>query len=321
MPAGTQEPAVVLCVGSEHWLRTRTIEQLKRNNLAAGFEEADFVRFEISAEVQQIFEAVSTLPFSTGGGPAAGGGSGRRVVVIGQWPEIGPKAVPWLRAYLDQPNARTCLVLCADQFEGRQNQIPSDWSRPGTVQVVLCQSPELRQWILERVKELHKKMHPAAAALLIGRVGTNLFSLSLALEKLSLLASPRDEITQTDVQVLIPPSLRESAFEILDSAGAGRTAQAIEALHQGLGLGQIPVDQFLGAFGWYVRMIWEAQKGRGFLYNPSPQRRQAMDRLSRWSEQKIRQLLSEVLEADQSLKLGHPAPELLADRLLLRLGT
>ena len=318
--AEAKEPAVILCVGSEHWLRIRLLEQLKQNTLAAGFEETDFVRFGISAPTQEILEGVSTLPFSAGGGSASGGGIGRRLVVVGQWPEIGPKTVPWLAAYLEQPNRQACLVLCGDQFEGRQNQIPPVWNRPESVRVVFCRSPEPRQWILQQAKELGKKIHPAAANLLVGRVGTSLSSLSLALEQLSLLVSPKEEITSADIQALIPPSLRESAFEILDSAGAGQTAQALEALHQGLALGQVPMDQFLGAFGWYVRMIWEAQRGRGFQYNPSPQRRQAMARLSQRSEQQLRQLLGEILEADLRLKLGHPTPEFLADRLLLRLG-
>ena len=96
--------------------------------------------------------------------------------------------------------------------------------------------------------------------------------------------------------------------------------RALEALHQGLALGRVPMDQFLGAFGWYVRMIWENQQSRRFQPALSPQRRQALNRLSRWSEERLRQLLEETLEADLRLKLGHPAPELLADRLLFRLG-
>lgn len=311
----TAEPAVILCVGPEPWLRARAVEQLRKRILAVGFEETDFVRLSPD-QTEAVLEAVSTAPLSAGGGPAstAGGGSACRLVVVEPWRELGPAAAPWLTAYLDRPNPRACLVLCADQFEGNRDRLPSVWNRPGRVQVVSCQSPEPRRWVLEQVRELGKSLQPEAAELLVSRVGTALSSLALALEQLCLLVGPAGEITPADVQALIPPSLRETAFEILDWGGAGQTARAIEALHQGLQRGRIPVDQFLGGFGWYVRMIWEARQGRS-----SRLRRQAVARLARWSDSQIRQLLEDTLEADLYLKLGHPAPELLADQLLIRL--
>jgi DNA polymerase III delta subunit len=123
------------------------------------------------------------------------------------------------------------------------------------------------------------------------------------------------------VDALFPPTPRETAFEILDLAASGKVARAMEALRQGVRLGRISLDQFLGAFGWYARRAWEVRQRGGWIPSSEPAgRRQALGRLSRWPEPRLRALLAETLKADLALKLGYPDSELLAGRLLVQLS-
>ena len=46
-----------------------------------------------------------------------------------------------------------------------------------------------------------------------------------------------------------------------------------------------------------------------------------MERLGRLSEGELQQALEDLLKADAALKAGHPAPELLADQLIVRLAS
>jgi DNA polymerase III delta subunit len=203
---------------------------------------------------------------------------------------------PWLEEVLKQPPVRARLVLCADECVG----LP----RSEQIRVVACaplKGRALEEWLGERAKEagLAGGLEPRAAALLTARAGTGLQALAMAVEELALLAGASGRVTEQEVRALIPPSLRETCFEILDAAAAGRVGQAQQALREALAQGRIGMDQFLGALGWYYRTGW---------------------RNRRWPRVRIQTALEEVLRSDVSIKLGHPAPELLADQLLLRIG-
>ena len=277
---------LVLCLGAERWLQAQAVEELKRQCLGAGFEEADLVRFSGPAfEPQQILEAARTVPF----------GSPRRLVVVDGIEELEPDSAPWITEYLAHSNPKACVVVCAERFGRDRDFIPTQMQRSGQVQVVWClplKGRNLENWILQRCGERGKRMEPKAVSLLMSRLGSDLQTLDQAIESLSLLGGDSPQMTSADVEALFSPSLRETAFDILDLAASGQTGKALEALHEALALSRLTVDQFIGALGWYYR-------------------RRSTPR---------REILEEVLRADVWIKQGHPALELLADQLLLRLN-
>lgn len=307
-------------------MRRQVIEDLKRRYIASGCEEADFLSFlppegepgSWAEWHRAVQEALATLPF----------GSKRRVVVVGPWKQVGPKQMPWLADYVKHPNPKSCLVVFLERFEGDESEeIPSDWKREKEVELKWCRVPAPYAWVLERARAFGKKISPKAIQMILDRVGKDPHALALVVEQLALLGGKEeDEILPDHVQALFPASWHSVAFEIIDRAGAGELAHALEALHQGLHTRQIIADQFIGACGWYARMVWQrsANAPDGLPYrsradfSSSPLRRKALLRLSRRSPEKIQNLLDEILKADVALKTGHPAPELLADRLLIR---
>lgn len=278
-----EPPRVLFCLGTERWLRAEAVEDLKRRCIAAGFEETDFVRFsDPDTEPQAILGAVQTAPF----------GSPLRLVVVDGLEEITPDSAPWLNDYLTQPNPRSCVVLCADRG-GAALQ------RSAQVQILGClplKGPPLESWISERCRKKGKLIDARAVPELIRRIGSGLQGLDLALDSLVLKAGAAAGISQADVQALIPPSLHQTAFEILDLASAGRTGQAMQALREAMALGRMNMDQFFGALGWYLR-----------------------HRLQGWPASRFQAALEDLLRADTRIKQGHPSPEWLADQLLLKL--
>ncbi len=290
----TGDPLVLFLLGPERWLQAEAVEGLRRRVLSAGFEETDFVRFNTgSAEPLQILEAARTAPF----------GSTRRVVLVEGLEELDPEELPWLVQYLGDPCRTTCLILCALRFGGGKDWLPDSLQRSGQVQLIGClplKDRELQDWVTQRARREGKSLEPDAADLLIQRVGTELQALALALEGLTLLAGDVDRITRAEVERLFSPSLRETAFEILDAAAAGQGARALSALHEALATGRLAMDPFLGALGWYYR------KG-------------PMVRMRRWTTGQMRRALEDLLRADVRIKQGHPDPEWLAGQLLLNL--
>ena len=284
MKTGSPPPAVAFLIGPERWLRRQAVQRLKQQCLAPGSEEADGILFqELPGDERILLEILRTAPF----------GSPRRLLILDGLEEVTVKVLPWLPAYLSQPNPQALLALCADRLEEGLSRFPS-------TQVIPCQplkSRELGLWIAAQARGLGKEIEPKAIQKLVDRIGTELQALSLALEGLFLCVGSRGEITAADVETLIAPSVRETCFDILDLAAAGRPDRAIEQLRHAIAQGRLTVEQLMGALGWHYRDRWR----RG----PHPS---------------LGSALEEVLAADASLKLGHPAPELLADQLLLKLA-
>ena len=273
--------SLVLCVGPERWLRQEAVAELKRGCLAPGFEETDFIRFsDPETEPQTILEAVRTAPF----------GSPRRLVLVDGLEELTPESPPWLKDLLAQPNPKVCVVLCADR-----SKLP----RSVSVQVILCrplQGPALEDWVIQRCRRKGKAIEGTAAAELVRRLGSGLQALDLALDSLVLMAGDSPTLTRAAVEALVAPSLQQTAFEILDAAVAGRTGAAMRGLREAMALNRIGMDQFLGAVGWALR-----------------------HRMQRWPASRLQETLEELLRTDTRIKQGHPSPEWLADRLLLKL--
>ena len=283
---------VVLCLGPERWFRDQAIGRLKEEWLAPGFEETDFIRLSgPESEPQAILEAARTAPF----------GSPRRMVLLDGWEDLDTAALPWLAGYLKEPTLTTGLVLCADEMADQEGILAAA-QRAGKAQVIRClplKGGALKQWVIEQARGAGKGLSPEATDLLIGRVGEDLPSLALALEGLILLVGSAPSIGEGDVEALVPPSAQETAFDILEAAGAGESARAVAGFRAALGQGRITLDQFFGAAGWAIR------------------RRLAQRRLS---GRQAEAALGELLRADVGLKQGHPSPELLVEQILLRMG-
>ena len=283
-------PRAVLCVGPDRWLKIQALERLRSRLLSPGFEETDFAQFsEPSADPRTVLEALETAPF----------GSSCRLVVIDGLEEISADSVPWLAAHLDRAVGTGCAVVCGEKIAAG---FPPARSGGGRLERISCQplkGRELEEWMQVRAGKSGKTLEPAAVQRLLQRLGSNLQALDQAVESLSLLAGEAERITDPEVRKLIPASVRESAFDILDSAAAGRPSEAIRALQQAVGQGELTMDQFFGAVGWYYRNAWKNR---------------------RLARKGVTEALDDLLKSDVRLKQGHPDPELLASRLLLKLS-
>ena len=294
--------SLVLCVGPERWLRQEAVAELKHGCLAAGFEETDFVRFsDPKTQPQAILEAVRTAPF----------GSPRRLVLVDGLEELTSESVPWLKDYLDQPNPKSCVVLCADKLEKER-----EFGQARIIRCLPLKGRPLEEWVAQRCRQKGKQIEIGAVSELVRRIGSGLQGLDLALDSLILMADDSSRITPADVEALIALSLQQTAFEVLDAAASGQTDRAVLALRAAMALGRMNMDQFLGALGWYLRMAW---KGGGAMSWMPPERREALNRFQRWPASRFQETLEELLRTDTRIKQGHPSPEWLADRLLLKL--
>lgn len=306
------DPRVLFCLGNERWLRAETVRELRKRCIAPGFEETDFIRFSGPAELQAILEAAQTAPF----------GSPRRLVVVDGLEELTPTSAPWLKDYLARPNPKNCVVVCADKCDKEKEMLPADLQRSGQIQTVWClplKGQALEAWVTQRCRKKGKVLDSRAVTELVRRMGSSLQGLDLALDSLALMAGDAAGISVADVQMLIPPSVQQTAFEILDAAVAGETGRAALAMREAMALNRLNMDQFIGALGWYLRLGWKAARGTPAGAWMPQERREAVGKLQRWPAARFQGVLNDLLRADVRIKQGHPSPEWLADQLLLKL--
>lgn len=317
-------PALVsvwICIGPERWLARRTIERLKAEFLTPGFEEVDFLRLaEPPEDSAGIVEAAGTAPF----------GSKKRLIVLEGFDELQEEDLPWLEEVLRCPG---CLVLTAQKVSPSLQKKLLSLQEKGRVKMVLCQPLkgfELSQWVGEEAKRIGLEITSQAQQLLIARVGSNLQALEGSLESLFLLAGLPAEgsvagrgakVTPLHVESLIAPTVKETAFDILDSAAAGKPEVAVGLLNQALSQGKLTLEQFFAALGWYYRMLFKAKVNPASSGWMNPSRQAAVSRAQRWPLSRFEAALNQVLEVEVGVKLSRPALHGTADWLILRLGS
>ncbi|PIQ82457.1 MAG: DNA polymerase III subunit delta [Candidatus Omnitrophica bacterium CG11_big_fil_rev_8_21_14_0_20_64_10] len=304
-------PAGLFLIGADRQTQERLIGRLKARALAPGFEAADSTRLDLPLESPpSLWAALATQPFAS---PA-------RVVEVTGCRELGEKELPGLTPYLENPPDWGCLIVAAEKIASKTEPVLRKHRARFEIRVFAPLKPQaLPGWVAEEAKRSGKSIEPAAAALLVRRVGTEPGALKQAVQTVALLVGAGERIGRADVERLIPPSAQETAFDILDAAAGGRLPEAIAALHGALRENRISIEKWMGAAGWYLRMAWKSRSGRGSGFG-SPARSAALNRLQRWPAPQAAAALGRLSRWDLELKQGHPAPDWIADQVLLLLS-
>jgi len=311
-----QMPAVVFCIGPERLSQKKVIDRAKAKLLHPDFEFVDGVRLSPPLDDNApILESLQTQPF----------GSPYRLVIVEGLKEVGEKTLPWLLAYLEHPNEKGMLLVCADRFErGFEKKLSKFARRVRIERTVRLRGQALKEWIVREASAKGKQLDSDALEQLMRRAGEDLGLLQKAIDAVDLLVGSRSNVTAEEINAIVAPSVQETAFDILDSAGSGDQKRAVEILRQSLAQNRIGIDMFFGAAGWYYRMAYKescAPASPAAAGYRSAARAAALRRLTKWSPQQFEGAVQELLDLDVSMKQGHPDPELLAHQLLLRLSS
>jgi DNA polymerase III subunit delta len=94
--------------------------------------------------------------------------------------------------------------------------------------------------VRQHVAAAGKRIAPAAAALLARRAGPGLNRILSEADKLVSYAGDRPEILDADILALVPGSVEESVFALLNHAAMGNRRQAVESLQRLLDGGEAP---------------------------------------------------------------------------------
>lgn len=239
---------IVLCVGTEAWLRADAIRQLAGRCLGPGAASLDHVVFDArEADPAAILEAARTSPFAS---PM------RLVVVRGPVVPTG-EALDWLARYAESPTPSTCLVV-------EVTESPTGTLRTalhGVAQEIPCQPLKggaAVAWVRQRMaRTAGKTIAPEAAQALVARIGPDLAALAQTAEQLAVSIGPRPQVTVQDVVALVGWSVEERVFTVVDAAIREDRAAAIRVTRRLLDEDGVSPEELLGALGKHVRRLWQ----------------------------------------------------------------
>ena len=305
---GTQKP-VYLFYGEEEFLIRRALASLE-----AWLQQHDELAAKISLEA-----AATPLAdvLSAARSPQLWGG--RQLVVYWGVDHLKASDLAPLAKYLAAPSSWTCLILVAVGLKAKDVQARKPWRHLLEQEAALA-FPRLRErellgWMEQEAKQQGKVLEPGAARVLVEAVGQNLTDLAQQLEKLILYAGPAAQISAAAAQTLASHSRVRTIFELVDSLGQkqpGEPPSVIlvmlarplrlllrtqEGLQQGLNTAQLA--QELGVLPFVAEKL----------------QRQAAD----LSAPRLQEQLLRLQEADQQIKTGMAAPQLLLEKVILYL--
>ena len=183
---------------------------------------------------------------------------------------------------------------------------------------------ELRRWIRDRAKAMAVDIEPRAIDTLADTVGSDLGTIAVELQKLSLYCWGR-AIRHEDVLELVSYTKDANIFAAVDAMMESRPEAAITLVHNLLQSGS-PPGHILSMMARQVRLLILAKdtKGRGVPAAEQAKRlgltgyplRKTLDQERRFSAQRLVDIHRKLLETDVSMKTSRVGEELLLDLLI-----
>lgn len=222
-------------------------------------------------------------------------------------------------ACLSQIPETTVVVLTEDEIP-RNSLLFKELSPKATVKSFpLLREAALKPWVHKRVTGSGGSIAPHAVSLLCQLVGSNLWIMANEIDKLLLFSGGR-QIEEADVKSLVGYSQDVSVFALIDAIVDFKVEAAGQLLHQLLQHGAAPA-YLLYMLDRQFRMIVRAHElkqqqtpepaiqSKLGLYNEYALRR-TLEQADRYSTVRLRQIYSQLLDADLAIKTGRYDSEL-----------
>ena len=155
----------------------------------------------------------------------------RRLVVVEEADEFVTRYRPELEDYVARPKARGILVLEVRTWPATTRLFKAVAAVGLQIECTAPQGARLTRWLVSWAKTAHRmKLALPMAEELLDMVGPELGLLDQELAKLAVTAGPGVEITSAMLQRLVGSWRAKTAWEMLDAALDGHTAEALTQL-------------------------------------------------------------------------------------------
>jgi len=323
--------SVCAVFGDEAFLKTEVLAALRRQVLGGdegGFSLTTFTGKE--AQLREVLDALATATLF---------GVGRRLVIVEDADPFVSEYRAQLEDYVARPAKGGILVLEVKTWPGN-TRLAKAVATSGLA--IECKAPaerQLKTWIIERAKTVHKiRLDAAAADTLLELVPPELGILVQEVAKLALIAGDDGLIDVKLVRENVGGWRARTTWDMIDAAADGRAADAIAQLNRLISAGEKPhglLPQMASSLRRFATAVSltdaaEAQRRRLPLRNALSQAgvlpfklNDAERQLRQIGRGRAKQLTRWLLAADLAIK-GHNSADdrarIEVERLIVRLA-
>lgn len=236
-----------------------------------------------------------------------------------------------LLRYAKEPLATTVLVLLVpeEKLDTRKKVVKMLEKAVRTVRCAPLEGKELEKWVVDRFRRHGVQSQPEAVRRLIRQVGSDLRLLHNECAKLAVYAGAGGTVSVEDVDRMVPRTLEEDVFKLMDRAAGRKVEEAFAILYDLLNQREEPIRilaLIIRQFRILLQVKLLAAQGKSereiaslLGLHPYPvklARRQG----KAYSERQLRRLLLSAIETDQAIKSGKIDKTLALERFLFQLG-
>ncbi|SDC73634.1 DNA polymerase III, delta subunit [Melghirimyces thermohalophilus] len=233
-----------------------------------------------------------------------------------------------LLQYAKQPLESNVLVIMvpAEKLDARKKVVKElkKQVREGVFQPL--DSRGLHRWVADRLKQTGADIHPDTADILIRQVGADLRLLDMEARKLALYASSSGTIRPETVTELVPRTLEQDVFKLVDRVARRKNGEAMAVFRDLLENREEPIRilallirQFrimLQVKGLAAKGMSEREIASQLKLHPYPVKL-ALQQGKSYPEKNLRRLLYQAIETDQAIKSGRLEKTLAVERFIL----
>ncbi len=229
-------PAKPVCAvfGDEAFLRRQTILALR--SAVLGGEDADFSLTTFEGRdtlLRDVLEVLSTVAMF---------GGGSRLAVVENADDFVSRYRQQLEDYVARPSRSGVLVLDLDSLPSNTRLYKLVAAEGLLIDAKSPPPARLTKWLADWAKQHHRAaISPAAADLLVERIGPELGLLDQELAKLALVAGEDRKVTPELVGKSVGGWRAKTTWDMLDAAMEGHVADAMLQLDRLLSSGEQPI--------------------------------------------------------------------------------
>lgn len=207
--------------GEEEYLKEEAIREISDRVLDKALNEFNYDLFYAKKlEADTVIDRLNTLPFN----------SPRRLVIIKDIESMEKGEQKKLCEYLQRPLKGCCLILVSPLRPDSRNILYNHVSKTGDAVIFYHQNPDqVSQWISKQIAKNNKRIGRQAAYYLQEITGSDLLSLNNEIEKLSLYADDREDISIEDIDLLSGNRISD-IFDLTRALGKNDSLNALKIL-------------------------------------------------------------------------------------------
>jgi len=211
---------IYLIYGPELYLIRMLVEKIKEVYHAETEAETD--RFSAKGlNAISVVDSLKTLPMWTRG----------KLVIIGEADKLSAKSKEIFIEYASSPSESAVLIFTSEKFDGRSKLYKAISKNGAVTQIATVYENKMPFWISRECKSKGYNISQEAAHFMTELVGTNLSTMSEAVEKIILyIGSKKKMIDLKDVETVLSDTSQKSIFDLVNAVGSKDISRAGDRL-------------------------------------------------------------------------------------------